>query len=142
MRLAAAVPVPAPGPGDPDRDAPPLTLRAFLLAGDTSAEGWVRTLLREELPAQAYGSLLLRPGAMAPVALASRGRQVCSCFDVSEASIVESLRAIGGDEAVRLERLQARLQCGTHCGSGLPDLRRLLRDNASRTPTASWAPAP
>ncbi len=63
-----------------------LTLRAFLLAGDTSAEAWVRTLLQEGLPAQSYGRLLLRPGSVAPadVAVAGRGRQVCGCFDVTD----------------------------------------------------------
>jgi assimilatory nitrate reductase catalytic subunit len=44
------------------------TLRAVLLAGDTRAEGWIRSLLQQELPAQSYGRLILLPGAQAPVA--------------------------------------------------------------------------
>ena len=110
----------------------PATLQAFLLAGDTSAEGWVRTLLQEVLPAQAYGRQLLRPGAVAPAALAARSRQVCNCFDVSEAGIVAAARAAEGDEEQRLARLQEQLRCGTNCGSCLPDLRRLLRENTPR----------
>ena len=110
----------------------PATLQAFLLAGDTSAEGWVRTLLQEVLPAQAYGRQLLRPGAVAPAALAARSRQVCNCFDVSEAGIVAAARAAEGDEEQRLARLQEQLRCGTNCGSCLPDLRRLLRVNTPR----------
>ena len=111
-------------------ESSPLTLQAFLLAGDTSAETWVRTLLQEGLPAQAYGRLLLRPGADAPAALARRGRQVCGCFDVTDTSIVACLRTIAGDDAQRLARLQRQLQCGTSCGSCLPELRRLLQENA------------
>ncbi|MDB5930425.1 MAG: assimilatory nitrate reductase alpha subunit apoprotein, partial [Polaromonas sp.] len=43
-------------------------LTGFVLAGDTSAQAWITTLLRDELPAQAYGRLLLLPGAKPPVA--------------------------------------------------------------------------
>jgi assimilatory nitrate reductase catalytic subunit len=60
------------------------TLDGFVLAGDTSAEAWIKTLLQEELPAQAYGRLLLVPGAKAPVAVQSRGKQVCTCFNVTD----------------------------------------------------------
>src|SRR6202012_5564839 len=38
------------------------SLEAFLLAGDTRAEAWIATLLREQLPARSYGRLLLSPG--------------------------------------------------------------------------------
>ena len=37
-----------------------------MLAGDTSAEAWIKTVLQDELPAQSYGRLLLVPGAKAP----------------------------------------------------------------------------
>ncbi|CAG0932857.1 hypothetical protein PLCT1_02193, partial [Planctomycetaceae bacterium] len=46
-------------------------LEGFLLAGDTSAESWIKTLLQDELPAQAYGRSLLSPGAKPPAALAA-----------------------------------------------------------------------
>ncbi|MBK7989479.1 MAG: hypothetical protein IPK05_04785 [Comamonadaceae bacterium] len=42
-------------------------LDGFLLAGDTSAEAWIKTLLQDSLPAQSYGRLLLVPGSKAPV---------------------------------------------------------------------------
>ena len=41
-------------------------LEGFLLAGDTSAEAWIKTLLQDSLPAQSYGRLLLVPGSKAP----------------------------------------------------------------------------
>jgi assimilatory nitrate reductase catalytic subunit len=102
-------------------------LDGFLLAGDIRAEAWVRPLLQDELPAQAYGRTLLFPGAQAPVALAARSRQVCSCFDVGEAAINACLGALSGPTEARLARLQADLKCGTNCGSCIPELKRLVR---------------
>ena len=119
-------------------------LAGFVLAGDTSAQAWIKTLLQDELPAQAYGRLLLLPGAKPPVAVQSRGRVVCSCFNVTDAAINEQLAVtntgtgtatgtdIGTDED-RFSSLQAALKCGTNCGSCVPELKRLLRasrDNA------------
>jgi assimilatory nitrate reductase catalytic subunit len=105
------------------------TLQAFLLAGDTSAESWIRTLLQERLPAQGYGRLLLRAGSVAPAAVVARGRQVCACFDVTEAAIQAAARAAAGNADERLAALQRQLQCGTQCGSCLPEVRRLVDDN-------------
>ena len=102
-------------------------LEGFMLAGDISAEAWIKPLLQDELPAQAYGRLLLVPGAKAPVAVAARGKQVCSCFDVSEDQIRTALLACTGTPDAQLLQLQARLNCGTHCGSCVPELKRLVR---------------
>ena len=104
-----------------------MRLEGFVLAGDISAEVWVKPLLQDELPAQAYGRLLLMPGAKAPVALAARGRQVCSCFNITEPEIEVSLRTCTGTPDARLAQLQSALQCGTNCGSCLPELRRIIR---------------
>ena len=105
-------------------------LNGFLLAGDISAEAWVKPLLQDELPAQAYGRLLLAPGAKAPGAVASRGKQVCSCFDVSELQIESALRAATGSDTECLARVQNQLRCGTNCGSCLPELKRLVQIRA------------
>jgi assimilatory nitrate reductase catalytic subunit len=102
-------------------------LDAFLLAGDTRATGWVRALLQDELPAQDYGRALLSPSARPPVAVAPRGAQVCSCFDVTEPQIVQTLARCTGTPESRLSQLQAALKCGTNCGSCLPALRTLER---------------
>ncbi|QHE88834.1 nitrate reductase [Hydrogenophaga sp. BPS33] len=105
-------------------------LEAFVLAGDTRAEVWIKPLLQDELPAAAYGRLLLMPGAKAPVAIAAKGRQVCTCFNVGEDAIRAELKTCGGDGAQRLARLQAGLKCGTNCGSCVPELKRLVRETA------------
>ncbi|GAB3498886.1 nitrate reductase [Curvibacter fontanus] len=103
------------------------TLQAVLLAGDTRAEAWIRSLLQQELPAQSYGRLLLLPGAAAPAALPARSRQVCTCFNVSENAIEASLAQCGGSESERLGALQQSLKCGTNCGSCVPELQRMVR---------------
>lgn len=102
-------------------------LDAFLLAGDTRAEAWIKALLQDQLPAQAYGRQLLAPGAKAPVALPARGRQVCSCFNVGAPAIEQHLAAAAGSDDQRLASLQSSLKCGTNCGSCVPELKRLVR---------------
>jgi len=102
-------------------------LEGFVLAGDISAEVWLKPLLQDELPAQAYGRLLLLPGARAPVAVHPRGRQVCTCFNVTEPEITSALQACEGSPDQQLARLQDTLKCGTNCGSCIPELKRLVR---------------
>ena len=102
-------------------------LTGFLLAGDTSAEAWIKTVLEGELPAQTYGRLLLSPGAKAPVAVAARGKLVCSCLNVTDAAIDTHLATAQGNNIDRLASLQAALKCGTNCGSCLPELKRMVR---------------
>ncbi|MBC7446002.1 MAG: molybdopterin-dependent oxidoreductase, partial [Polaromonas sp.] len=108
-------------------------LTGFVLAGDTRAQAWITTLLRDELPAQAYGRLLLLPGAKPPVAVQSRGRVVCSCLNVTDTAIDDCLArlvsdtAVPGSDEAHLAALQGALKCGTSCGSCLPELKRHLR---------------
>jgi assimilatory nitrate reductase catalytic subunit len=79
------------------------------------------------MDAQAYGRALLQPGAKAPLAMAAKGRQVCSCFDVGEVRIGETLAGCRGAPDAQLAQLQERLKCGTNCGSCLPELKRIVR---------------
>ena len=109
------------------RDGADIRLEGLLLAGDTSAEAWLKSLLLQELPAQAYGRLLLAPGAKAPVALQQKGKQVCSCFGVEAARIQHHLAGSSGSPDDRLASLQETLRCGTNCGSCLPELKRMVR---------------
>ena len=102
-------------------------LVAVLLAGDTRAECWIKPLLQDDLPAEAYGRRLLMPGATAPVALPASSPQVCTCFNVSERAIRSALTNCEGDAGQRLAALQQRLACGTNCGSCLPEVQRLVR---------------
>jgi len=105
-------------------------LEGFLLAGDIGAEAWVKTLLQEGLPAQAYGRQLLSPGSQAPVGVAPPCKTVCSCVGVREDAIQAHLKAVApaelGTEAA-VASLKTKLGCGTQCGSCVPELQRLAR---------------
>ncbi|NMM05208.1 nitrate reductase [Polaromonas sp.] len=123
-----------------------LQLAGFVLAGDTSAQAWITTLLKDQLPAQAYGRLLLSPGAKPPVAVQSRGTLVCTCFNVTNAAIERQLQAISeragaiGDLATdkdRLASLQDALRCGTNCGSCVPELQRMVRSSRAAIPAGA-----
>ena len=103
------------------------TLDGFLLAGDTSAQSWITTLLQDALPAHSYGRALLVPGATPPVKVVSRGKQVCTCFNVTDAAINAQLAQSKGSADERLGLLQTALKCGTNCGSCLPEVKRMVR---------------
>ncbi len=103
------------------------TLQGFILAGDTQAQGWIATLLQDELDAQPFGRALLAPSAKAPRPVQSRGKAVCSCFNVSQSAITQHLSTCTGSAKERLASLQRQLQCGTNCGSCVPELQRLVQ---------------
>ncbi len=104
-----------------------LRLEAVLLAGDTRAEAWLKPLLQQQLPLPASGRGLLAPGAQPPAGLRAGGRQVCACVGVDAAAIEAHLAACGGTPEGRLASLQAKLRCGTGCGSCVPELKRMIR---------------
>ena len=100
-------------------------IASFVLAGPAPLAEWVRTLWQEQGAAAPFGRSLLAPGVAAPAGLAPRSRQICNCFDVSEARIRGALAAVDGSPIERLQAVQTSLRCGTQCGSCLPELRRL-----------------
>ncbi len=112
-------------------------LDGFVLAGDIRAESWIRPLLQQELPAQAFGRALLQPGSKPPAMMQAAGRQVCTCVNVSETAILEQLRRGEGTADQRLDALRQRLGCGTQCGSCVPELRRLIATHATPRTGAS-----
>lgn len=114
-------------------------LIGFLLAGDTSAQAWISGLLQDELPAQAYGRALLLPARKPPVPLVSKGKVVCTCLHVRDSAIEGHLRSCSGTASERLAKLQADLQCGTHCGSCLPELQRMVRGSQTIIPILTSA---
>ncbi len=101
-------------------------LEALLLAGDIRAEAWLSPLLQEQTSLPVAGHQLLAPGGLPAGPAPTRSRQVCSCFDVSEARIVKTLTTSPGAPEARLAALQSALRCGTQCGSCLPELKRLV----------------
>lgn len=90
------------------------------LVGEVAALAWLKTVIVDRVPVAP-----LRPWLFAPLARppgtdtgAVAGRVVCSCMGVGETAI-DALVAQGAD----LSEVQARLGCGTVCGSCLPELR-------------------
>jgi assimilatory nitrate reductase catalytic subunit len=106
-------------------------LDGFLLAGDTRAQSWISTLLKDSLPAQQFGQALLLPGAEPPVPVVARGKQVCTCFNVSEPAIDAFLNGCKAEPGDWLQAMQTSLRCGSNCGSCLPQLQRLVRQKQS-----------
>jgi assimilatory nitrate reductase catalytic subunit len=108
-------------------------LNAFIIAGDTSAETWLKALLQTQASTQAYGRRLLMTGSKPPVALLDAGNTVCSCVGVKDIAIHNHLKIYKGDSAQRLASLQGTLKCGTQCGSCVPELRRMIQLTESTT---------
>jgi assimilatory nitrate reductase catalytic subunit len=67
------------------------------------------------------------PGAKPPLAVQARGKQICTCFNITESDIATQLSRCKGNEDQRLAQLQGALKCGTNCGSCLPEVKRMVR---------------
>jgi assimilatory nitrate reductase catalytic subunit len=61
------------------------------------------------------------------VPVQDKGKQVCTCFNVTEPQIVQVLARCQGSTDERLAMLQGELKCGTNCGSCLPAVRGLVK---------------
>jgi assimilatory nitrate reductase catalytic subunit len=96
-------------------------LAGILLAGEDIASAWLRTALRDGVPVDSLRRWIFAPRATPPVAGATPRKVICNCLDVSEADIGKEIAA-GAD----LATLQHRLQCGTACGSCVPEIKRML----------------
>jgi assimilatory nitrate reductase catalytic subunit len=102
-------------------------LDAFLLAGDESAQGWMRSMLQSEQATPSQAHRLLAAGSKAPSDAAPASPQVCNCFNVNADQINTLLSRCTGSADERLMQLQGELKCGTQCGSCLPSLRERVR---------------
>ena len=111
---------------------------AFLLAGDISSEEWIRPVPEEQL-ADVYGRALVAP-APPTRSRGQQGRQVCACFNVTEPSILDTLKACPNQSAQsadqQLTHLQGTLKCGTNCGSCVPELRKIIKLHLAETTPA------
>ena len=94
------------------------------LAGETAAQEWLKNLMIEGASAEAVRPWVLAPVASAPRGSLNRGLIVCACHDVSESEIRAQAAASKG----HLAAVQAKLKCGTQCGSCLPTVKRLVKD--------------
>lgn len=56
----------------------------------------------------------------------SLGKQVCSCFNIAQNTIVDAIKA----GAATVEQLGERLKCGTNCGSCKPELANMITEHS------------
>ncbi|NEX60871.1 nitrate reductase [Noviherbaspirillum galbum] len=117
-------------------------LAAVSLAGDTSAEHWLKDYLQAEQPVAALGRLLLVPSSKAPQGFKPRGRIVCNCFNVAETQLFDALDgndwAKCSEPGQVLASLQQQLKCGSNCGSCVPEIKKII---VERSPAEKAAKA-
>jgi assimilatory nitrate reductase catalytic subunit len=92
------------------------------LIGETLAADWLKQVMLQGEFTDQLRRWALAPLSTPPTGQKSRGKIVCNCFDVSENEMIETCQ-MGAD----LQTLQAKLKCGTNCGSCLPELKRLVK---------------
>jgi len=93
---------------------------AVRLAGETAGEEWLKNMMVQGASVEAVRPWVLAPVSTPPRGSLSRGHIVCNCLDVSDTEIRRELAP-----GVTLDELQAKLKCGTECGSCLPELKRM-----------------
>ena len=117
-------------------------LESFVMAGDTSAETWLKALLQTQQSTESYGRRLLMTGHKPPVALKEAGQTICTCVGVKDVTIESWLQAHPCTADLQLEGLKNKLKCGTQCGSCVPQLKRIIArkgDELSNTALPSLA---
>ena len=97
-------------------------LTGVRLCGETVAAPWLQDVLVERQPVGDLRRWLLAPVEQPPMATASRGKVICNCLNVTDLEIKAEIAAGSG-----LELLQTKLQCGTKCGSCVPEIKRMLK---------------
>jgi assimilatory nitrate reductase catalytic subunit len=97
-------------------------------AGAIASGEWLREWLVSGQSVAEIRRALLLPSVHPPASLVAASRMVCQCLGVTERAVAASLAAASGTPAERLHQVQAALQCGTSCGSCLPELRALVAD--------------
>ncbi len=96
-------------------------VQSVCLSGETAARDWLKSMMVQGASAEAVRPWVLAPVASAPLGSLNRGRIVCACHDVSEQEIRHEVAS-----GITLPALQAKLKCGTECGSCLPAVKQLL----------------
>jgi assimilatory nitrate reductase catalytic subunit len=105
-----------------DRDDALIDCLFVAPSGALPASDWPRALLADRKPLDADARRAVLSGR-APVAVPPEGRIVCACFGVGRNRIQRAIREHGIADTASLGRL---LQCGTNCGSCLPELKEIL----------------
>ena len=92
------------------------------LIGETLAGEWLKEVMTQGKMTDELRRWALAPLDTPPVGHGNRGKIICNCLNVAENEIIEVIN-LGGN----LPALQAKLKCGTECGSCVPELKRLVQ---------------
>jgi assimilatory nitrate reductase catalytic subunit len=92
------------------------------LIGEILATDWLKEVMTSGQLTEELRRWALAPFIAPPTGQRSRGKVICSCLNVAENDIID-LISLGGN----LPALQAKLKCGTECGSCVPELKRLVQ---------------
>jgi len=95
------------------------------LVGETLAADWLKDVMTSGEFSPELRRWALAPLSAPPAGQHSRGKIICTCLDVAENDIIDTIQ-LGAD----LITLQSKLKCGTECGSCVPELRRLVLQHA------------
>jgi len=106
-------------------------LIAVRLTGETAARDWLKETIAHGADAQALRPWLLAPLSAPPAGQPQRGRIVCNCLDVSVQEILHEV-----NNGLDISAIQAKLKCGTQCGSCLPELKRMATTGIQQGVTA------
>lgn len=91
------------------------------LVGETLAADWLKEVMTHGRFSDELRRWALAPLNAPPSGQRSRGRIICNCLDVAENEIRDDAAA-----GVDFATLQNKRQCGTQCGSCVPEIRRLM----------------
>ena len=119
-------------------------LSAARLCGDAAAiaaGAWLQEWLVSGKQIDTIRRLLLAPTSAPPDAGTVTDRVVCTCLNVTERAIAEALPFLPQAPTESLAALQQRLQCGTNCGSCVPELKTIIagRERATGQPVQTAA---
>ncbi|WP_137719814.1 nitrate reductase [Methylobacillus flagellatus] len=92
------------------------------LVGEILATAWLKEVMANGQFTDELRRWALAPLSSPPSGQRSRGKIICNCLDVAETDILDIIK-LGGN----LAALQAKLKCGTECGSCVPELRQLVK---------------
>ncbi|MFZ6800987.1 molybdopterin-dependent oxidoreductase [Undibacterium sp. Di24W] len=106
------------------------TLQAIALAGDISAEHWLRVLIDDQTSIQQTKSLLLNEAPPTQDVNMVRDKIICTCLNVGERQIQSEIKKLNehfsDTKKDVLQHLKQRLRCGTNCGSCVPEIKQMI----------------
>lgn len=131
---------------DSSEDPAHIHLTGVMLAGQIQSEAWLRSYFDQVMDVTPVRSFLLSPNKQPAGTQVSAQKVVCNCVGVMESDIKNAIQtqlslpagvALQQSpvqlEAQVLEALKCGLKCGTQCGSCVPELKKMIKTEASKS---------